>query len=60
MQLALVACRLPVCDTWVLGLARILGIPYRIGTFDKSNARGCSDGDPCSSPRSRRSYTVPT
>mmetsp|Transcript_22951 Transcript_22951/g.42180 ORF Transcript_22951/g.42180 Transcript_22951/m.42180 type:complete len:446 (+) Transcript_22951:77-1414(+) len=32
--------RLPVCDTWVLGLARILGIPYRIGGFDKSNARG--------------------
>jgi len=32
--------RLPVCDTWVLGLARILGTPYRLSCYDKGNARG--------------------
>jgi len=32
--------RLPVCESWLLGIARILGVPYGMLGFYTSNARG--------------------
>merc|ERR1712107_364563 len=32
--------RLPICESWLLGIGRILGVPYGMLGFYTSNARG--------------------